>query len=205
MTTFEPGASEVLTHGFERSPRATALRARIPAPIITDGFEVFVQLVIAAITTWPWSSSKSRCRRPASARRRAAVPVVRGAAVAAARPRARSCGPPSVARAGWSVPLAGGSLEGKDSAVASSGVACRRRGHVAGERLAEALARVAQRDPVLRALRAGEARHDLAEVELEHVGEGRLVGALVVPQALLAWRTPRPARSARAGGPESSR
>jgi len=27
------------------------LRAMIPAPSITDGFEVFVQLVIAAITT----------------------------------------------------------------------------------------------------------------------------------------------------------
>ena len=58
MTTFEPGASEVLTHGFACRPRATALRASSPAPTITDGFEVFVQLVIAAITTWPWSSSK---------------------------------------------------------------------------------------------------------------------------------------------------
>ena len=33
------------------------MRASRPAPIITDGLEVFVQLVIAAITTWPWSSS----------------------------------------------------------------------------------------------------------------------------------------------------
>ncbi len=51
MTTFEPGASDVLTHGAERRPLATALRARMPAPIITDGLDVFVQLVIAAITT----------------------------------------------------------------------------------------------------------------------------------------------------------
>ena len=58
MTTFEPGASEVLTHGLERSPRATALRASTPAPTITEGLEVLVQLVIAAITTSPWSSSK---------------------------------------------------------------------------------------------------------------------------------------------------
>src|SRR6185312_11109226 len=57
VTTFEPGASEVLTQGLERRPRATALRARIPAPSITDGLEVLVQLVIAAITTYPWSSS----------------------------------------------------------------------------------------------------------------------------------------------------
>ncbi len=58
MTTFEPGASEVLTQGLLLSPRASALRARMPAPIMTDGLEVLVQLVIAAITTWPWSSSK---------------------------------------------------------------------------------------------------------------------------------------------------
>src|SRR5215213_7055043 len=59
MTTFEPGASDVLTHGFGFNPRSTALRASSPAPIITDGFDVFVHDVIAAITTWPWSSSVS--------------------------------------------------------------------------------------------------------------------------------------------------
>jgi hypothetical protein len=59
MTTFEPGASDVLTHGLEVRPRSTALRASSPAPIITDGFDVFVHEVIAAITTWPWSSSVS--------------------------------------------------------------------------------------------------------------------------------------------------
>src|SRR2546421_1747943 len=59
VTTFEPGASEVFTQGLTLSPFCTALRARIPAPSITDGFDVFVQLVIAAITTCPWSSSVS--------------------------------------------------------------------------------------------------------------------------------------------------
>ena len=59
MTTLEPGASDVLTHGLAFSPFCTALRARIPAPSITDGLEVLVQLVIAAMTTWPWSSSVS--------------------------------------------------------------------------------------------------------------------------------------------------
>ena len=49
----EPGASEVFTHGFTSSPRSTAFFASSPAPIITEGFEVFVQLVIAAITTRP--------------------------------------------------------------------------------------------------------------------------------------------------------
>ena len=59
MTTFEPGASEVFTHGLTVRPRSTALRASRPAPIITDGLEVLVHDVIAAITTWPWSSSVS--------------------------------------------------------------------------------------------------------------------------------------------------
>ena len=53
MTTVEPGASEVFTHGLTSSPRSTALRAKSPAATITEGLEVFVQLVIAAITTRP--------------------------------------------------------------------------------------------------------------------------------------------------------
>ena len=54
MTTFEPGARLVLTHGLRVRPRSTAFLASRPAPTITDGFEVLVQLVIAAITTAPW-------------------------------------------------------------------------------------------------------------------------------------------------------
>src|SRR6202034_903497 len=53
-TTCEPGASDVFTHGFDLRPLATALRASRPAAIITLGFEVLVQDVIAAITTSPW-------------------------------------------------------------------------------------------------------------------------------------------------------
>ena len=53
MTTFEPGARLVFTHGLRVSPRSTAFFATRPAPIITLGFDVFVQLVIAAITTAP--------------------------------------------------------------------------------------------------------------------------------------------------------
>src|SRR5919201_6161729 len=58
MTTLEPGAREVLTHGFALSPRSTAFLASRPAASITDGLEVLVQLVMAAITTCPWSRSK---------------------------------------------------------------------------------------------------------------------------------------------------
>src|SRR5436190_3107082 len=57
MTTLEPGASDVLTHGLVLSPRSTALRASRAAPIITCGLEVLVQDVIDAITTAPWSTS----------------------------------------------------------------------------------------------------------------------------------------------------
>ena len=53
MTTREPGARLVLTHGFVSSPLARALRAKRPAATITDGFEVLVHEVIAAITTLP--------------------------------------------------------------------------------------------------------------------------------------------------------
>ena len=59
MTTREPGASEDLTHGLRWRPRSTAFFASSAAPSITCGFEVFVQLVIAAITTEPSCSSTS--------------------------------------------------------------------------------------------------------------------------------------------------
>src|SRR3990170_3309698 len=57
MTTLEPGASEVFTHGLVAMPRSTAFLASRAAPIITVGFDVLVHDVIAAITTAPWSSS----------------------------------------------------------------------------------------------------------------------------------------------------
>src|SRR5580765_145016 len=56
VTTLDPGARLVFTHGWLFSPRSTARFANRPALIITLGFEVFVQLVIAAITTEPCSS-----------------------------------------------------------------------------------------------------------------------------------------------------
>ena len=53
MTTREPGASDVLTQGLERRPRSTAFLATSPAATMTCGFEVLVQLVMAAMTTSP--------------------------------------------------------------------------------------------------------------------------------------------------------
>ena len=59
MTTREPGARLVLTHGCDSRPRSTALRASRPAATITDGLEVLVHDVMAAMTTAPWSISTS--------------------------------------------------------------------------------------------------------------------------------------------------
>src|SRR6185437_15017295 len=56
--------------------------------------------------------------------------------------------------------------------------------HVVAQRLAEDRLRGAQRDPILRALGAGQARFDRRQVELDLVREGRLLGALVVPETL---------------------
>jgi hypothetical protein len=53
VTTWEPGARLVFTQGLFVRPRAAAFFANRPAAIKTDGFEVLVQLVIAAITTSP--------------------------------------------------------------------------------------------------------------------------------------------------------
>jgi len=55
VTTREPGANEVFTHGLLLSPASTAFFASSPAPTITQGLEVFVHEVIAAITTCPLS------------------------------------------------------------------------------------------------------------------------------------------------------
>src|SRR6202030_742789 len=56
MTTLEPGASEVFTHGLRLRPLSTAFLASSAAPTMTEGLDVFVQEVIAAITTEPWST-----------------------------------------------------------------------------------------------------------------------------------------------------
>ena len=63
-------------------------------------------------------------------------------------------------------------------------VALVRLGQEAVERHPERRLRLGQRDAVLRALRAGQRRHDVAEVELERLGVRRLLRVLVVPQPL---------------------
>ena len=53
MTTCDPGAKDVFTHGFVFKPNSTAFFATKPAPIKTFGLDVFVQEVIAAIKIDP--------------------------------------------------------------------------------------------------------------------------------------------------------
>ena len=53
VTTREPGASDVLTYGLTLSPFSMAFLASNPAATSTDGLLVFVQDVIAAMTTAP--------------------------------------------------------------------------------------------------------------------------------------------------------
>src|SRR5262249_4901913 len=105
VTTFDPGARLVFTHGCRLRPRATAFLASRPAPIITLGFDVFVQLVIAAITTEPWSS----------------VVIASGSATATAAPvlTADACAEPAA-----SAPRFGEAAIIVGSAVAKPAFAC---------------------------------------------------------------------------------
>ncbi len=112
MTTFEPGASDVFTQGLDSRPFSRAFLASRPAAIITFGLHVFVQQVIAAITTWPWSSSVS-------------VPSASVSGTAFSVRSATCTRVPSVAgsESSWPSPLPlwpGGSEAGKDSSTSSS-------------------------------------------------------------------------------------
>src|SRR5438105_14301143 len=49
----------VFPQGLMCTPRSTAFFASKPAPIINEGFEVFVQLVMAAMTTAPLERSNA--------------------------------------------------------------------------------------------------------------------------------------------------
>src|SRR3954447_10147204 len=106
MTTFDPGASDVLTHGLRCRPRSTAFFASRPAPTITNGLEVLVHEVMAATTTAPWSTSTSSPSSVTRAGLLARPPLCFDGAPAGA-----SCAP-------WLL-TAGGSLAGNDSCDAS--------------------------------------------------------------------------------------
>ncbi len=98
----------VLTHGLRCRPFSTAFFASSAAPIMTDGLEVLVHDVIAAMATAPWSSSNL-------------VPSSR-VTMAALLGRPPSAGAADTYSLGGSSPwpLDGGSEAGNDSATASS-------------------------------------------------------------------------------------
>src|SRR3954454_18250778 len=109
MTTLDPGASVVFTHGLRARPRSTAFLASSAAPIMSYGLEVLVHLVMAAMTTAPWSSSNSL---PSSPTTRVGLDGQPSAPFAALT---STCGL-SAAESAW---LAGESDAGNDSALAS--------------------------------------------------------------------------------------
>ncbi len=113
MTTFEPGAIDVFTHGLTARPLSTAFLASSAAPSITDGFEVLVHEVIEAMTTAPWSSTNSP---------RSAVFTMVGFD---GRPSPPFAAENTTGAASSSAKLsAGASLAGKDSRPASSTPLC---------------------------------------------------------------------------------
>ena len=116
MTTFEPGAIEVFTHGLIARPRSTAFLASSAAPSITDGFDVLVHEVMEEITTAPWSSSNDA----PSARVTVTGRLARPSAPSAAE-NTDWCGASS---SDWP-PGAAGSLAGKVSSTDSSTDGCR--------------------------------------------------------------------------------
>src|SRR3954462_9193174 len=111
MTTLEPGASVVLTHGLRSRPASTAFLASSAAPTITDGFDVFVHDVIAATTTAPWSISNSAPSGVRTGTTLCGRPTESGTSCCSGRPSPLP-----------DVPAAIGSLAGNDSADASSSV-----------------------------------------------------------------------------------
>src|SRR5262249_51184411 len=117
MTTLEPGASVVLTHGLRASPRSTALRASSAAPSMTDGLDVLVHEVIAAITTAPWSSSTAV---PSSSDTGVGLVIRPGAAADSAVASAAAGTVRGLPASPLSPLTAGASLAGKDSAELSS-------------------------------------------------------------------------------------
>src|SRR6266513_2182775 len=74
----EPGASDVFTQAGTCNTRSTAFFSSRPAAIITDGLEVFVQLVIAAMTTLPWLRADGTSCGTCSSWRKSPTPMAAG-------------------------------------------------------------------------------------------------------------------------------
>ena len=143
MTTFEPGARLAFTQGLVFKPFSTAFLASRPAATITDGFDVLVQLVIAAITTEPLVIDAGGTSAAASS-------VLGGADRRSAA-------------------FGGESLDRPATMPRARFLAGRRRLQLFEGGLKRRL-RIVQRHPVLRTPGPGQARLDGREVQLQRVG-----------------------------------
>src|SRR3954467_10844755 len=143
---------------------------------MTDGFDVFVHDVIAAITTWPWSSlncspssvtSTAVAERSASVAPAATAGAGAGSFGAASWPGAPVAGGPGGGEGGGGGAVGrrvgGGERLGDGLVVAVGDLGALVLADELGQRGAEALLRRVQRNAVLRALRAGERRLDRRE------------------------------------------
>ena len=178
VTTVEPGASEVFTQGLALEPRSTAFFANSPAPTITVGLDVLVQLVIAAITTRPWSSCVSVPSSSVTVTGSAVAFLDHRAARHARLARDRRCAPRPAGREAGKVPATASSwLFPRLSAASGS-----------NSRSDSRKAAFASASGIRSCGRFGPAMlgPTLAEVQLERLGEGRLLGVLGVEQPLLA-------------------
>ena len=193
MTTFEPGASDVLTHGLRVRPRARALRA-----------------------TQAGAEHHRRVRGVRAARDRGDhdVAVVElGLGAVGHRDRHAACGSGRATGVKpWFGSCCGASCPGSPRPAGrwpGSSPRPPRRASRARARSPRAPSRNAlcafdQRDAVLRAPRPGDRRHDVAEVERDGVAERRLLARARRARGPAPWRRPRSARSARPGGPVNS-
>ena len=183
MTTFEPGASDVLTHGFDVRPaldrvageqagaehhrRVRGVRAGRDRG---DHDVAVVELGLRAVL------ERDR-RRVASMRSATCTPPV---------PRRAGSGRGAVVRRPLVV---GRRVGGREGLVARLVVGSSSSGSASGS-MSSSASRNAALDSVSETRSCGRFGpasdgHDLAEVELERLGVGRLLGVLVVPQALL--------------------
>ena len=165
----EPGAVEVVGDDA-RARRERGLHPRLrlqagldgrfassPAASITEGFDVFVHDVIAAITTEPCRHGSFR----PSGRSASGSVVAAGSSGVLAAPRR----PPAMNRA---------DLAGLRVGLARSRNAATKESHTSGSAHA-----------VLRPLRSGDRGLDRGEVQLQHLGEDRLGVAVAAEQTLL--------------------
>src|SRR5829696_2783512 len=200
VTTLDPGARLVLTCGATESPFSTAFLANRPAPIITEGLEVLVQLVMAAMTAEPCVRESSS---PSTVTVMAPVGSASGLPFSGSPPDVGSP-PPSLLAP--ETP-AGVSLAGKDSvssAVWLSPVETapptlpsasltppRATGmwgvgvHHLGQSLPEGGLHVVEGDPVLRAAWPGQARLDRIQLQIQDLREARFGRLVRAPEALL--------------------